>query len=257
MTLTVDQIMSYSPCLTYPRSRVKALWAGRPSLTLLEILDLDIPAEDRVWVLTRPRFLNRPGVLTEAQTKAFLDRVVTRAVTTHVLHCGIPAAEAWASGWLDGTDRSLRGARGFARWGRPTAWNEVVFWTVSAAVSAVLRDAARGAHQAAQVAWAAQQCTRLAWDAERQAQVEDLRLVLKEEKTMEKNERIKGMLTVQEVCDVALDWEARMDALVKRIGLSPENSPMDVVRAAGSSLRADIRAYLSLRDSKRDPTLPG
>lgn len=103
--ITVDQIMSWSPCLRYPRERVEELWMGRPILGLLDILSLDIPASDRIWVATRR------GVLTREQRKAWLDRVVTRAVKTHALHCGVLAVESWAAKWLSGEDRSEAAAR--------------------------------------------------------------------------------------------------------------------------------------------------
>jgi len=51
--VTVDDIMAHYPCDEYPRERVEELWSGKESLTLTEILDLDIPAEDRIWAVTR------------------------------------------------------------------------------------------------------------------------------------------------------------------------------------------------------------
>jgi hypothetical protein len=35
---------------------VRELWAGRAALTALEILDLDIPGEDRLWAVLRNEF---------------------------------------------------------------------------------------------------------------------------------------------------------------------------------------------------------
>ena len=49
MTITVNDIMALPPCSDYPRERVEALWGDRESLTRSEILDLPIPAADRVW----------------------------------------------------------------------------------------------------------------------------------------------------------------------------------------------------------------
>lgn len=57
--ITVDFIMEQGPCRKYPRRRVqKLIGAGR---TAKEVLDLRIPKDDRVWVLTRH------GVLSEEQ----------------------------------------------------------------------------------------------------------------------------------------------------------------------------------------------
>ena len=56
-TLTVDDVMKMEPCgwddeddgTNYTRKRVSALWAGRKRLSLLEVLDLGIPVDDRLW----------------------------------------------------------------------------------------------------------------------------------------------------------------------------------------------------------------
>ena len=50
--ITKDFIMSYGPCEEYPESRVTELIGE--GKTPLEILRLNIPPEDRLWVLTRP-----------------------------------------------------------------------------------------------------------------------------------------------------------------------------------------------------------
>ena len=51
MKITVKKIMSWKPCSEYPESTVKKL-IGKGK-TPLEICDLGIPAEDRLWVLLR------------------------------------------------------------------------------------------------------------------------------------------------------------------------------------------------------------
>lgn len=95
---TVDQVLALRPCATYTRERITALWAGREALSVLEMLDLDIPAANRLWVAWR--------TLPAVHAQAALDRIVTRAVRTHALVCGVPAVEAWAVRWLDGSDRT-------------------------------------------------------------------------------------------------------------------------------------------------------
>ena len=49
LAVTVDQIMAWGPCDDYPRERVEELFAGRESLSAMEILELDIPCEDILW----------------------------------------------------------------------------------------------------------------------------------------------------------------------------------------------------------------
>lgn len=53
MTVTVDDVMSWEPCKEYSRERVTALFAGRKTITALDVLDMDIPAEDRLWAVLR------------------------------------------------------------------------------------------------------------------------------------------------------------------------------------------------------------
>ena len=55
--LTVLDVMRFRPCEDYGHERVKALWAGRESLTPLEILDLDIPIQDRLWCVLSPEVI--------------------------------------------------------------------------------------------------------------------------------------------------------------------------------------------------------
>jgi len=48
--VTIDQIMEQKPCEEYPRERVEELFSGREELTAMEVLDLEIPFLDRLWV---------------------------------------------------------------------------------------------------------------------------------------------------------------------------------------------------------------
>ena len=113
---TVDEMLAEKPCDKYDRERIVKLCAGKPSLTLLEILDHpDIPDEDKVWVACRDKNPTR---------HVAIEVIVTRCVTNHALHCGIPAVEAWAQKWLSGEDRSSRAAWN-AAWNAWAAWNEL------------------------------------------------------------------------------------------------------------------------------------
>lgn len=49
MMITVEQIMAWEPCEDYNKMRVRGLIGD--GKTPLEILDLDIPPEDRIWCL--------------------------------------------------------------------------------------------------------------------------------------------------------------------------------------------------------------
>jgi len=147
-------MLAEKPCDKYDRERIAKLCAGKPSLTLLEILDHpDIPDEDKVWVACRDKNPTR---------HVAIEVIVTRCVTNHALHCGIPAVEAWAQKWLSGEDRSSRAA---ARASRVAAWPS--------------RAAALAAWNAEWNAWnAAWNAADAAWnepDEERSQQVQDFR----------------------------------------------------------------------------------
>lgn len=149
-------MLAEKPCDKYDRERIVKLCAGKPSLTLLEILDHpDIPDEDKVWVACRDKNPTR---------HVAIEVIVTRCVTNHALHCGIPAVEAWAQKWLSGEDRSSRAA----------AWaSRVAAWPSRAAAEAAL-NVARSAWAALNAAWNAW----AAWnelDEERSQQVQDFR----------------------------------------------------------------------------------
>ena len=139
-TFTVDDVMSFDPC--YTREQVTALFNGRETITLHDALTMDIPATDRVW------FACQLTVLPEATRAAWTDRIVTRAVTNHALHCGIPVVESWAARWLNGTDRSR--AATTAAWAAATA-----AWAAAWAAAATAAEAAAAVWAvAATAAWA-------------------------------------------------------------------------------------------------------
>ena len=97
---TVDEMLAEGPCAQYDRPRITTLWARRERLSLREILDLDIPDRDKIWVLTRHGW------------PAWIERLVTRAVRDHARRCGVREVEQWAARWLDGTDRTDGGGVG-------------------------------------------------------------------------------------------------------------------------------------------------
>ena len=178
-TWTVEERVAERPCPEYTRERIAELWAGREALSLLDILDVPIAAQDRVWVACLP------AALPAAVQDAWLERIVSRAVTTHALRCGIPAVEVWAQSWLDGTDRTGAAARAAAR---AAAWAAA---EAARAAGEAAREAARAARAAAWAAVeaagaAAREAAReAAWAAraaEREQQIDDLRQILSSQK---------------------------------------------------------------------------
>ena len=178
-TWTVEEMVAEEPCPEYTRERIAELWQGCEALGLLDILDLPIAAEHRIWVACRPNAI-RP-----AQRTAWLDLMVTRAVTARALHCGIPAVEMWARGWFDGSDRTEASACA-ATWAAAEAAETgaaraaaaaAAAWTAADAAAWAARAAARAAWVAAgAAAWAAAEM------AEREQQIDDLRQILSSQK---------------------------------------------------------------------------
>ncbi len=139
MDIVIEQIMSLRPCPAYTLDRVRALWAGRESLTEDEIAALDIPAEDRTWALIH--------LLPAKKQRLFACwcvRQVWHLLTDERSRNAVVVAERYARG--EATDKELAAARD-AAW--DAAWD-----AAGAAAGAAARDAAGAAARAA--AWDAQ-----------------------------------------------------------------------------------------------------
>ena len=160
-TWTIDEMLSHSPCEDYPRERLEELWAGRERLSVLDILELDIPAEDRVWAALRAGDHVAPAV----------ERIVTRAVSNHCLSCGIPEVESWARGWLNGEQESIAAAVRAA--GKADAW------AAALAVVAAVRAAGSAVLAAGSAVLAARMAAGSA-GSEREQQIADILAVLTE-----------------------------------------------------------------------------
>jgi len=180
--------MSWLPCMS--RAEVERIVGdGLPvtSDTVRQVRARGVSDDDIVWAACR--------ALDASTRTAWLERVVTRAVTTHALHCGVPAIESWARRWLGGEDRTAESARAAARaaraataaWAAPAAWAaDAAAWAAVAATRAA-DAAADAATRAAEAAWyaaraaeASSHAALAAWaDAvEWSRQVEDLCEVL-------------------------------------------------------------------------------
>ena len=61
MRITKDQVISLKMCESYSTGRVLSLFADRETLSLSDILALDIPSIDKIWII------DKTGLLTEDQ----------------------------------------------------------------------------------------------------------------------------------------------------------------------------------------------
>jgi len=127
--VTVDDIMAHCPCEEYPRERVEELWGGRESLTLTEILDLGIPAKDRIWASLQ--------FLSEKETGQFARWCALQVV--HLWDCPDVVKR-----YLETVDEGLRGVIPAAADAAAAAWN--ASWAARTAA-----DAARGEERRKQI----------------------------------------------------------------------------------------------------------
>ena len=136
LTATISQVLSWEPCDTYTPERVTELFAGRETVTALDILAMDIPAADRLWAVCREE------LIPAATLHEFACRCAEAALLREREAEREPDARCWAA--IEAKRAWLRG--------------EIDSDQLGAA-----RDAARDAAWAA--AWAAQQeihCAMLA-----------------------------------------------------------------------------------------------
>ncbi len=162
-TFTLDGVLEAKPCLT--SSEVRELWGDRESAAALDVIDAEhVKEADRVWLLCKVK----KALPAEIRTR-WINRTVTRAVTTHALPH--PVTREWAERWLSGEDRSRESVRAAA-----DAADAAAAWAAESAWAAAA-DAAWAAAAAAESAWAAASAGA-AWlqarDTEYQRQLDDL-----------------------------------------------------------------------------------
>lgn len=174
--ITAGQILDLSPCYGWSQPRLGRVLAILPA-PVSAILRCDsIPVGDRLCVGVR--------LATPAAKAAALDVIVRRAVSRQTLGDKCPEWSAWATRWLDGTDRSPAAAATAATAAATAAaaavgvdaWEDVA----KALTAQRAARAARAVQLAPTVAWedaawtAAMAATNAEWDAERSQQCLDL-----------------------------------------------------------------------------------
>ena len=161
---TVADILTLHPCEAYDEDRVRQLWGRRRALTLPQILRLKISAEDRLWAAWR--------LLTTEQSQRAIELIVTRAVLSHAVACGVAKVEEWAINWLSGEDRSRASAYAAA-----VAYADAAYAAAIAYADAAYVAAAAAAAAYAYAAYAAVYAAAYAYQ-ERELQVADILTVL-------------------------------------------------------------------------------
>ncbi len=143
LTCTVADILSWGPCARYYEARIRELFAGRERLTARDILDLEIPAGDRMWAVLRENLIPAPML------HEFACRCAERALELLPAEQRDPrslAAIAAKRAWLRGeiTNKRLAAAMDAAR---DAAW-DAAWDAASVAASVAARVAAWGAQVA-------------------------------------------------------------------------------------------------------------
>jgi len=152
-SVTVDQIVSFGPCdPPYTRDYVTELFAGRETVTALDILDMDIPAIDKLWAVLRPE------LIPELDLHELACRFAEVALEAEVKAGREPDKRSWEAirakrRWLKGeiTDEELNVAYLAAR----TAAAHAVAYIARAAVSAAFAAAVSAACAAVSAAYIA------------------------------------------------------------------------------------------------------
>jgi hypothetical protein len=175
MIITVDQIISWCPCKEWPRERIAEVVGD--GLTPLQICDLDISVEDRLWVLLRPE------VIPEKALHLLACDFAGRALNRERAAGREPDQRAWEAlrvkrAWVVGeaTDAERTAAWSAADAAAYSAAVRSAGWSALAAADAAAWSAADAAAYSAAYAAAARSAAAA---AERKWQIEKVREVLK------------------------------------------------------------------------------
>jgi hypothetical protein len=105
--ITIKDVLGWDPCEEYTEERITKLFAGRESLTVADILELDIPWNDKLWAVSREELIPAP-ILHEfacrcaEEALTLVDNPDPRSVAA------IAAKRAWLKGEI--TDDQLSAA---------------------------------------------------------------------------------------------------------------------------------------------------
>jgi hypothetical protein len=148
--ITARKMMSFGPCPPYKPARVRELWGSRPTLDALDILDLKIPSEDKLWAVLRS------DLIPEADLHELACRFAELALRRERKAGREPDARSWAAvaakrRWLRGeiSDEALAAAAEAAAAEAVTAYAAVAAAEAAAAHAAAAHAAAVAAVAAA------------------------------------------------------------------------------------------------------------
>ncbi len=164
--ITVKQIMKWKPCPEYPKKRVIELIGD--GKTPLEICDLNIPSEDRLWVLLRLEII--PELKLHELACDFAQAVAHLNPDPRV-QAVIDAKRKWIKGEI--TNEELAAARAAALAARDAAWDAALAAGDAARVAAWVAAGVAAGYAAGVAACDARDAALAAWDAARDAARDD------------------------------------------------------------------------------------
>jgi len=130
MSVTIGQVLSWRPCLEYTRKRLEELFAGRETINVNDVLEMDIPDSDKLWAVLREEFIPAKTL------HEFACRVAEQALLKERAAGREPDERSW---------KAIEIKR---RWMQGAATKEELL-TALAAAEGALRAAAEGALRAA------------------------------------------------------------------------------------------------------------
>jgi hypothetical protein len=145
--VTIEDVMRWGPCARYTEERLLKLANGREALSALEILDLNIPSEDKLWAVLRedllPASLLHEFACMCAETALLKERKAGREPDTRSWKA-VEAKRKWLRGEI--TDKDLSEAYAAAR---SAAWVAAANIEARSAARATARAAVEAAMTAA------------------------------------------------------------------------------------------------------------
>jgi len=176
--ITTEFIMSHGPCPDYPRSRIAQLIGS--GKTPLQILELDIPAKDRVWVMTRE------GILTHSELVQFAincaERVLEDFESRYPSDKRPRVAIETAKKWLRNPTSANAANAAYAAANAAAANAAYAAYAAAYAANAAA-NAAYAAYAAANAAANAAYAAYAAANAEPENQMSDLRRIIQKRKS--------------------------------------------------------------------------
>jgi len=198
LRVTVDAVIAWDPCSEYSRDRIESLFAGRHELSAVDIIELEIPIDDRLWAAVRTDLIDESTIRLWSADCAervlgLFEKVIpddnrprqaieaARAYARGTISIEEMYA-AWSAAWdahrdaawdaeRDAAGDAERDAAGDAAWS--AAWSSAVRAAWSAAWSAAVRAGWSAERDAAWSA-AGYAAVRVARDAEREWQCDQL-----------------------------------------------------------------------------------